>query len=149
MVANNTLKKEFSYHSSTRHPQRCKWLWLLCLQRWFISKHSSPTHHPKALYLAENVDFTMLIHSSPTRHLFRVTSELAMQLILYQYDMSLNGDEWVTSGTKWITAVTHWHIKPYSTMGDELTSGMKILFFEVNSTLPLLQVPSNSYVIPL
>ena len=26
---------------------------------------------------------------------------------------------------------------------------LKILFFEVNSTLPLLQVPSNSYVIPL
>ena len=45
--------------------------------------------------------------------------------------------------------VTHWHIKPYSTMGDELTSSVKILFFEVNSTLPLLQVPSNSYVIPL
>ena len=34
-------------------------------------------------------------------------------------------------------------------MGDELTSSVKILFFEVNSTLPLLQVPSNSYVIPL
>ena len=26
---------------------------------------------------------------------------------------------------------------------------LKILFFEVNSTLPLLQVPSNSQVIPL
>ena len=34
-------------------------------------------------------------------------------------------------------------------MGDELTSSVKILFFEVNSTLPLLQVPSNSQVIPL
>ena len=34
-------------------------------------------------------------------------------------------------------------------MGDELTSGVKILFFEANSTLPLLHVPSNSYVIPL
>ena len=29
-----------------------------------------------------------------------VTSELAMQLILYQYDISLNGDEWVTSVLK-------------------------------------------------
>ena len=55
---------------------------------------------PKALYLVENVKFTRLIHSSPTRHLFRVTSELAMQLILYQYDMPLEGDEWVTSETK-------------------------------------------------
>ena len=71
-------KKEFSYYSSTRHPQRCKSLWLLRLQRWFISKHSSPTHHPKALYLIENVDNTRAIHSSPTCHIFRVTSELSM-----------------------------------------------------------------------
>ena len=34
-------------------------------------------------------------------------------------------------------------------MGDELQSCMKILFFEVDSILPLLQVPSDSYVIPL
>ena len=34
-------------------------------------------------------------------------------------------------------------------MGDELTSFVKILFFEINSTLPLLQVPSDSYVIPM
>ena len=33
-------------------------------------------------------------------------------------------------------------------MGDELQSSVKILFF-VNSTLPLLQVPSDSYVNPL
>ena len=55
---------------------------------------------PKALYLVENVKFTRLIHSSPTRHLFRVTSELAMQLILYQNDIPPMGDEWVTSETK-------------------------------------------------
>ncbi len=39
-----------------------------------------------------------------TRHplvtLFRVTSELAMQLFLYQNDIPLNGDEWVTSEAK-------------------------------------------------
>ena len=84
-----------------------------------------------------------------TRHplvtLFRVTSELAMQLILYQYDISLNGDEWVTSETKWITAVTHWHIKPYSTMGDELTSSVKILFLR----LILLCLYCKSQVIPM
>ena len=34
-------------------------------------------------------------------------------------------------------------------MGDELQSYVKILFFEVDSIFPLLQVPSNSYVIPL
>ena len=148
MVANNTLKKEFSYYSSTRHPQRCKLLWLLWLQWWFISKHSSPTHHPKALYLAENVDNTCAIHLSPTRHLFRVTSELAMQLILYQNDILPMGDEWVTSETKWITAATLWHIKLYNAMGDELQSSVKILFF-VNSTLPLLQIPSDSLANPM
>ena len=90
----------------------------------------------------------MLIHSSPTRHLFRVTSELAMQLILYQYDMLLSGDEWVMSETKWITAATLWRLNHYSAEGDELTSYVKILFFW-SSTSPLLQVPSDSYVIPL
>ena len=59
-----------------------------------------PHSSPRSLYLAEDVSFTTLIHSSPTRHLFRVTSELAMQLILYQHDIPLNGDEWVTSETK-------------------------------------------------
>ena len=33
-------------------------------------------------------------------------------------------------------------------MGDELTSYVKILFF-VNSTLPLLQVPSDSLANPM
>ena len=59
------------------------------------------------------------------------------------------GDEWVTSALKWITATTLWHRKLYGAMGDELQSYVKILFFEVDSILPLLQVPSNSYVIPL
>jgi hypothetical protein len=34
-------------------------------------------------------------------------------------------------------------------MGDELQSYVKILFFDVNSTIPLLQVPSNSYANPM
>ena len=36
-------------------------------------------------------------HSSP---IFRVTSELALQVILYQMDMPCEGDEWVTSEVK-------------------------------------------------
>ena len=36
-------------------------------------------------------------HSSP---IFRVTSELSLQVILYQDDMLSEGDEWVTSGLK-------------------------------------------------
>ena len=37
------------------------------------------------------------LHSSP---IFRVTSELGLQVVLYQIDMLLGGDEWVTSGLK-------------------------------------------------
>ena len=64
-------------------------------------------------------------HSSP---IFRVTSELSLQVIKYQDDMLSEGDEWVTSEVKWITAAILWYIKVYSVMGDELTSSVKILF---------------------
>ena len=36
-------------------------------------------------------------HSSP---IFRVTSELTLQVIQYQKDMLSEGDEWVTSDVK-------------------------------------------------
>ena len=65
-------------------------------------------------------------HSSP---IFRVTSELALQVIQYQKDMLCEGDERVTSEVKWITAATIWQIKHYNATGDELQSGVKILFF--------------------
>ena len=65
-------------------------------------------------------------HSSP---IFRVTSELALQVILYQIDMPCEGDEWVTSEVKWITRVILWCSLYYSATGDELQSGVKILFF--------------------
>ena len=65
-------------------------------------------------------------HSSP---ILGVTSELALQVILYQIDMPCEGDEWVTSALKWITAVTVWQIGYYDATGDELQSGVKILFF--------------------
>ena len=64
----------------------------------------------------------------PLVTIFRVTSELSMQLILYQDDKPLEGDEWVTSETKWITVTTFWGLKPYNAEGDELTSRTKILF---------------------
>ena len=57
-------KKEFSHNSSTRHPQRCKLLWLFGLQRWFISEHSSPTHHPNLCILLR----MWIIHTRFTRH---------------------------------------------------------------------------------
>ena len=65
-------------------------------------------------------------HSSP---IFRVTSELVLQVILYQMDMLCEGDEWVTSEVKWITAATIWLTLHYNAMGDELQSSVKILFF--------------------
>ena len=37
------------------------------------------------------------LHSSP---IFRVTSELTLQLVLCQIDMLCEGDEWVTSALK-------------------------------------------------
>ena len=79
----------------------------------------------------------------------KVTSESTLQLILYQMDKLCKGDEWVTSEVKWITATTLWHRKLYGAMGDELQSYVKNLFFEVDSILPLLQVPSKSQVNPL
>jgi len=64
-VDNNDLKKkEFSHNSSTRHPQRCKLLWLLRLQRWFISKHSSPAHHQNFCILLR----MWIIHARFTYH---------------------------------------------------------------------------------
>ena len=58
--------------------------------------HSSPI----SLYVAENVYIINKIHSSPFVNAFRVTSELDLQLVMYQYDISLVGDEWVTSEVK-------------------------------------------------
>ena len=58
--------------------------------------HSSP----ESLYHIENVKVVRLIHSSPLVTVFRVTSELSLQLILYQNDIPHEGDEWVTSGLK-------------------------------------------------
>ena len=66
---------------------------------------------------------------SPLVTLKKVTSESALQLIMYQIDMPHEGDEWVMSETKWITAVILWRTRYYSAMGDELTSNVKILFF--------------------
>ena len=65
-------------------------------------------------------------HSSP---IFRVTSELTLQVIQYQKDMLSEGDEWVTSDVKWITRVILWCTLYYNATGDELQSGVKILFF--------------------
>ena len=58
--------------------------------------HSSP----ESLYVVESVSVINKIHSSPIYDDFRVMSELDLQLVMYQYDMLLMGDEWVTSVLK-------------------------------------------------
>ena len=65
----------------------------------------------------------------PLVTLKKVTSESALQLVLYQNDIPHEGDEWVTSETKWITVVILWYTYHYNAMGDELQSSVKILFF--------------------
>ena len=50
------------------------------------------------------------------------------------------GDEWVTSELKWITAVMHCMLVWCNVMGDELQSGVKILF----QKLTLLSCRSTS-----
>ena len=58
--------------------------------------HSSP----ESLYVVESVSVINKIHSSPIYDVFRVMSEIALQLVRYQYDIPLVGDEWVTSEVK-------------------------------------------------
>ena len=93
----------------------------------YTTRH--PTHHQNHCILLR----IWILHTHFTPHslvtIKKVTSESALQLILYQNDMPYNGDEWVTSETKWITAVILWCTYCYSDMGDELTSNVKILFF--------------------
>ena len=92
---------------ATRHPTRhlncCILLRMWILYAWFT------------------------LHSLVT--LKKVTSESSLQLVQYQNIIPCEGDEWVTSETKWITAAIAWCICCYSAKGDELTSGVKILFF--------------------
>lgn len=65
------------------------------------TRHSSPNSSPKSLYLIENVNIISAIYPLTTRHPFLgVTSELALQVVLYQIDMQCEDDEWVTSATK-------------------------------------------------
>ena len=100
MVANNALKKRIFIQLVNSSPLALQVIVTLTITAVIHFKTLVTHSSPKSLYLAENVDNTCTIHSSPTRHLFRVTSELAMQLILFQHDIPHNGDEWVTSETK-------------------------------------------------
>ena len=58
-----------------------------------------------------------------------MTSELALQLVVYQGDKLFAGDEWVTSALKLITAAIPRITITYGATVDELQSYVKILFF--------------------
>ena len=64
----------------------------------YTTRH--PTHHQNHCILLR----IWILHMHFTPHslvtIKKVTSESALQLILYQNDMPYNGDEWVTSETK-------------------------------------------------
>ena len=121
------LEKEFSKNSSlvTHNAVSHCSIEIYSANSPYTTRH--PTHHQNHCILLR----IWILHTHFTPHslvtIKKVTSESALQLILYQNDMPYNGDEWVTSETKWITAATIWHIKLYNAMGDELQSYVKIL----------------------
>ena len=121
-------EKEFWKNSSliTRNAVSCCDIEAYSDNSPYTTRHH--THHPIRCILLRMwmlyAQFTLF----PLVTLKKVTSESALQLILYQNDMPYNGDEWVTSEAKWITAVILWCTYCYSDMGDELTSNVKILF---------------------
>ena len=64
-----------------------------------------PTHHQNPCILLRM--WILHVQFTPTTlvTLKKVTSELDLQLILYQANIPHKGDEWVTSAAKWITRV--------------------------------------------
>ena len=86
------------------------------------------THHQIRCILLRTWMLHVRFTLSPLVTLKKVTSESALQLVLYQNDIPHKGNEWVTSETKWITAVILWCTYHYNAAGDELQSSVKILF---------------------
>ena len=86
MVANNALKKrilEQLVNSSPLTLQIVVTLWVTAVIHFkTLVTHSSP----KTLYLVEYVDNICTNHSSPLVNVFRVTSELIVQMVMYQDD---------------------------------------------------------------
>ena len=78
MVANNALKKRILEQLVNSSPVTQQVIETLLVTEMIHFKALVTYSSPKSLYLVVDVRFTMFIHSSPTRHLFRVTSEFAM-----------------------------------------------------------------------
>ena len=93
-------KKEFSKNSSlvTRNAVIYCDIEDYSVDSPYTTRHH--THHPnKGILLIINIlgtRFTL----SPLVTLKKVTSELALQLVVYQNDIPCAGDEWVTSEMK-------------------------------------------------
>ena len=93
-------EKEFSKSSSliTHNAVSCCDIEAYSDNLPYTTRHR--THHPNRCILLRmwmlNAQFT----PSPLVTLKKVTSESALQLIMYQIDMPHEGDEWVMSETK-------------------------------------------------
>ena len=125
-------KKEFCKNSSliTRNVVSCCNVGCYSVDSPYTTRH--PTHHPKPCILLRMWILRTRFALALLVTLKKVTSELTLQLILYQIDMLCEGDEWVTSETKWITAVMQRVTMTCSAESDELTSVAKILFFLIH-----------------
>ena len=121
-------EKEFSKNSSliTRSAISCCSIEVYSVNSPYTTRHH--THHPNRCILLRMWILYAQFTLSTLVTMKKVTSELTLQLIVYQIDIPHEGDEWVTSRMKWITAVILWCTLCYSATGDELQSSVKILF---------------------
>ena len=122
-------KKEFWKNSSliTRNAVSYCGIVSYSVDSTYATRH--PTHRQNPCILLIMWILYAQFTLSPLVTYFKVTSELTLQVALYQSDILYEGDEWVTSETKWITAVMSRVTITCSAMGDELQSSAEILFF--------------------
>ena len=93
-------EKEFSKNSSliTRSAVSCCGIVVYSVDSPYATRH--PTRHKNRCILLRMWILYAQFTLSPLVTLKKVTSESALQLVLYQKDMPYKGDEWVTSEMK-------------------------------------------------
>ena len=99
MVANNALKKRIFTLLCNSSPVTLQVIVTLTITEVIHFKALVTHSSPKTLYLVEYVENIHANHSSPLVNVFRVTSELITQIVMYQDDTYA----WVMSGwrVKW------------------------------------------------
>ena len=94
MVANNALKKRILEQLVNSSPVALQVIVTLLVTAVIHFKALVTHSSPKTLYLVEYVENIHANHSSPLVNVFRVTSELITQIVMYQDDTYA----WVMSG---------------------------------------------------